>query len=290
MDLNSVSTYRRATTRDDLVLAPGEAVLAGGTWLFSEELPQVTGLVDLTSFGWEPIERTTQGLRIAATCTIAQLVEFARNDAEWTAAPLFAQAAHALLASFKVWNTATVGGNIAQSYAAGAMISMASGLDAEALIWTPDGGERRMPVAAVPTGNGTNSLAPGEVIRAIDLPEHALRSRTTLRKEALADHGRSGAVVTGRLDRDGAAVFTVTAATLTPHVLRFAALPSQEALAAAVDGLDGRYSDPLGAADWRRAVTVVLAERARRDLAEGSDGAPAASDPGSRAAGEEPAA
>ena len=39
MDLHTVEHYRPASTRADLILAPGERLLAGGTWLFSE--PQV---------------------------------------------------------------------------------------------------------------------------------------------------------------------------------------------------------------------------------------------------------
>ena len=34
-----------------------------------------------------------------------------------------------------------------------------------------------------------------------------------------------------------------------------------------IEGAPGYYSDPLGAADWRRAVSVVLAERIRGELA-----------------------
>lgn len=284
MDLNTVSVYRRAASRADLALAPGETLLAGGTWLFSEPLPEVTGLVDLTALGWEPLERIGwgpridegprigEGLRIGATCTIAQLVAFAQGrgpfapDPSWTAVPLFVDAANALLASFKIWNTATVGGNIARSYAAGAMVSLGAALDAEAIVWTTDGGERRVPVSAIPTGNGENSLAPGEVIRSIDIPSYALRSRAVLRKEALAEHGRSAAVVTGRVDEDGSAVFTVTAATLTPRVLRFPQPPTADALADAVDACTGWFTDPLGTADWRRALSRVLAERARAAL------------------------
>jgi len=31
---------------------PGDVWLAGGTWLFSEPLPDVARLLDLTAFGW----------------------------------------------------------------------------------------------------------------------------------------------------------------------------------------------------------------------------------------------
>lgn len=272
MDLNTVTSYRFARSRDDLALAPGEKILGGGTWLFSEPQPAVTGLVDLSTMDWPDLEITDAGLRIGTTCTIAALVAFAEGHGarpvpeEWTAASVFPVAANALLASFKIWNTATVGGNVCQSFCAGSMVSLASGLDGEAVIWTPDGGERRQSVASLMTGNGTNSLAFGEVLRAVDLPAHALRSRLVMRKIALAELGRSGAVVTGRADADGSAVFSVTAATLTPAVLRFDELPDAATLAAAVADAPGYYSDPLGAADWRRGVSIVLAEQIRTDL------------------------
>ncbi|GAA2980744.1 CO/xanthine dehydrogenase FAD-binding subunit [Microbacterium terrae] len=273
MDITTVTSFRRAYERADLQLAPGEVVLAGGTWLMSEPQPTTTGFVDLMTLGWPSLEITPTGLRIAATCTIAELVAWAegRGDvavpAEWTAASVFPEAANALLASFKIWNTATVGGNICRSYAAGAITTLAVALDGEAEIWMPGGGERRMPVAELITGNGTNSLAPGEVLRAVELPAAALRSTTVLRKIALAELGRSGAVVTGRIDDDGSSVFTVTAAVLRPVVLGYAGIPDAATLAAAVADAPGYYTDPLGAADWRRGVSVVLAERIRGELA-----------------------
>lgn len=269
MDLHDVTQYRFARSRRDLVLAPAERVVAGGTWMFSEPQPELSGLVDLTGMCWPAIEDLADGLRIAATCTIADLVAEPQRP-DWPAQLLFEQCANALLASFKIWNVATVGGNICRSFAAASMVSLAVALDGTAVIWVPDGGERRVPVAELITGNGTNSLAPGEVMRALDLPGYALRARTGFRKVALAELGRSGAVVTGRVDEDGAATFTVTAATLRPSVLRFPALPSAPALRAEIDVLDGYYTDPLGRADWRRAVSGVLALEIRDELA-GSD-------------------
>jgi hypothetical protein len=122
-------------------------------------------------------------------------------------------------------------------------------------------------VADLVTGNGTNRLAPGEVLRAVDLPEHALRARTAFRKIALATLGRSGAVLIGRVDDDGGAVFTITAATAFPVVLRYPGLPDAATLDGDVEAADGYYSDPLGPADWRRAVSGVLLEEIRQELA-----------------------
>jgi len=275
VDIDTITSYRRARTRDDLALAPGEAFIAGGTWLMSEPQPETTGFVDLTTLGWPDLEVTADGLRIGATCTIATLVAWAQDaqsaspeapPAEWTALSMVPDAANALLASFKVWNTATVGGNVCRSFAAGAMVSLAAGLDGAAVIWSPDGGERRHPVADLVTGNGTNSLAPGEVLRAVEVPAHALRSRAILRKIALAEHGRSGAVVTGRVDEDGAAVFGVTAATWRPVVFRYPHLPDPAVLEDDIAATPGYYTDPLGAADWRRGVTGVLARQIHEEL------------------------
>ena len=267
MDITSVQAYRVARSREDLRLAPGEALLAGGTWIMSEPQPATTGLVDLTGLAGPDLEQTPEGLRVAATCTIANLVAWAATaPAHWPAAQLVPAAANALLASFKIWNTATVGGNICRAFAAGAMVSLSVALDAVAVIWTADD-ERRMPVAELVTGNGTTNLGRGDVLRAVEIPTHALASRALLRKIALAEHGRSGAVVTGRVDPDGTSVFTVTAATATPTVLRFAQLPTETDLADAVASAPGYYTDPLGAADWRRAVSIELASRIRAELA-----------------------
>lgn len=274
MDITTVRSYRLARTRADLVLAPGEVLLAGGTWLMSEPQPDTTGFVDLTGMGWPDLEISPAGLRISATCTIATLVAWAKDapvaHPGWPAAALAVDAANALLASFKIWNTATVGGNICRAFAAGAMVSLCVALDGVAVIWAPEsadgGAEHRMPVADLVTGNGTTSLRPGEVLRAVELPAHALASRAALRKIALAEHGRSGAVVTGRVDPDATSVFTVTAATAAPTVLRFATLPERAELADAVVFASGYYTDPLGSADWRRGVSVVLAERIRAEL------------------------
>jgi xanthine dehydrogenase FAD-binding subunit len=266
LDINTVAGYRFARARPDLALAEGERVLGGGTWLFSEPQPDVTGLVDLSTMGWPPYEYRDGGLRIAATCTIAELARL-RAHPGWHAWPLFQQCPNALLASFKIWNMATVGGNICRSFAAAAMVSLCVALDGVALVWTSDGGEYRIPVEQLVTGNGSNSLAPGEVLRAVDLPEHALRARTGFRKIALAALGRSGAVLTGRVDEDGAAVFGITAATLRPTVLRYPALPDAATLRADVDAADGYYTDPLGVADWRRGVSGVLLEEIRQELA-----------------------
>src|SRR6478752_4622498 len=59
----------------------------------------------------------------------------------WPAAPLLRQCCTALLASYKIWGTATVGGNLCLSFPAGAMISLGAALDGTVTVWRADGGE-----------------------------------------------------------------------------------------------------------------------------------------------------
>ena len=253
---------RTPASRDELRFGPGELPLGGGTWLFSEPQPGLTGLVDLTSLGWRPLERTADVLHVAATCTIADLVAQPGEPGD-LAHDLVRQCAESLLASFKIWGTATVGGNVATSLPAGAMTSWLSTLDAVAVVWAPDGGERREPVAELVTGVRTNSLRHGEVLRSFEVPAASLRSRTGFRRIALSPLGRSGALVTSRQGADGEFVVTVTAGTTRPEQLRFDEVPGERALADALARIGSWYDDPHGAPDWRRHVSALFAHELR---------------------------
>jgi len=265
MDLITVREIRVARTRDDIVLAPGEQPLGGGTWLFSEEQPGLTGLVDLTALGWQPLVESDAGLSIAATCTIAELSRIPEHEG-WRAHPLFSQTANSLLASFKIWNVATVGGNICTSLPAGPMISLGAATDATALIWSPDGTERRLAVADFVTASRENELLPGEVLRAVEIPTTSLTARTAFRRIALSPLGRTGTLLIARVDASGETVFTVSGGTTRPRVLRFDELPTAAALRQAVESITEWFTDPHGAADWRRAMSVLLAEELREEL------------------------
>src|ERR1700748_118173 len=74
MDLNTIAEVAHPQSRSELpVWTPGDAWLAGGTWLFSEPQVQLRRLIDLTDLGWPALTITEHGLSIAATCTVAQL-------------------------------------------------------------------------------------------------------------------------------------------------------------------------------------------------------------------------
>jgi len=250
VDLTTVTSHRPARGRGDLALAPGESLLAGGTWLFSEPQPTTTGLVDLTTLGWPDTEPLPDGgLRLAATCPVAVLRDLGPEPCR--------QAAEALLMSWKVAAVATVGGNLCLALPAGAVTSLTAGLGAEAVVWTPDGGERREPVDRFVRGVRRTSLAPGEVLRAVDLPAGwDAAGATWFGRVSLTDHGRSGAVVVAHRSPSGALRVVVTAATTRP-VLVDPADPT-----ASLAAVDCWYDDVHGAPDWRAAVTADLVAQA----------------------------
>lgn len=266
MDLNNVEVIDTPLHRDELwPLGPDAAVLAGGTWLFSEPQSHLTRLVDLSGLGWPAVTRTDDGVELAATCTIA---EVSRLSGE-LGVPLLHQCCTALLASFKIWHTATVGGNLCLSFPAGAMISMISALSGTVTVWRPDGTEYHCPVDEFVTGEATNVLAPGDIVRSAFLPAHALHARTAYRKLAPSPLGRSGIVVIGRHDADGRFTLSITAATVRPYTFAFAATPGPEELRAAHGQIpDTAWTDDAhGDPDWRRAMTLVLAQQVAAELA-----------------------
>ncbi len=79
--------------------------------------------------------------------------------------------------SFKIYNAATVGGNIVMSLPAGAMISLAASLEGVYPLWPRGGNPRKVSALDFVTGNRMNVLQPGELVRSIHLPVEALTKR-----------------------------------------------------------------------------------------------------------------
>lgn len=268
MDLNTITSVERPRSREQLPSwRAGDAWLAGGTWLFSEPQAHLTRLIDLADLKWPPLTVTDTELQIAATCTVAQLDALACPP-DWIAAPLINQCARAFLASFKIWKTATVGGNLCMALPAGPMIALTAALEAACTIWRGDGGERKIPVIDFVTGNQRNALQPGELLRAITIPLAAMRRRCAFRQISLTPAGRSAALLVGARKDDGL-LLTVTASTRRPVQIAFAAPPDADALRDAIRAQipDDLYHDDVhGKPDWRRAMTLRLAEEIRTEL------------------------
>ncbi|MGQ4596986.1 FAD binding domain-containing protein [Nocardia sp. R6R-6] len=279
MDLDTIREVVIARERSDLaLLGTSTAVLAGGTFLFSEPQDQLVRLVDITTMDWPPFEVVDDGLTIAATCTLAEFAGAGQGHElgapvlrdVWPGTALFAPSCRALLASHKIWRTATVGGNVCLALPAGAVLGALVALDGSALVWAPDGVDRGIPLRDFVIGPGHSALRPGEVLRSIHLPRSRLLAHTSFRKIAGAPLGRSGAVVMGRRDTDGHSAITITAATTKPVVLDFAAPPSEVELRDALGAIDPTlwFDDPHGSPPWRRHVAGLLAGEVAGDLRE----------------------
>src|SRR6195256_2022811 len=213
MDLNTITAVAHPTTRDQLpVWTAGDAWLAGGTWLFSEPQVHLNRLIDLADLKWPALTISQSTLSIAATCTVAGLDALACPP-EWIASPLINACCRAFLASFKIWKTATIGGNICMSLPAGPMISLTSALDGVCTIWQAGGGERNIPVADFVTGDQRNVLAAGDLLRQIDIPLSALKRRSAFRQISLTPVGRSAALLIGSVSAEGAFALTFTGST-----------------------------------------------------------------------------
>ena len=271
MNLNTVTALLQPTSAAEIAQwRSGVAWLAGGTWLYSEPQPGIDTLIDLDYLGWPALEASPAGLDIGATCRIAELHRF-EAPGEWTATALIRACCNALLASFKIWNAATVGGNICMSLPAGAMISLVIALEGRFTLWPRDGAPREVAAVDFVTGNHSNVLRAGELLRKIHLPASALLKRAAFRQASLTKLGRSAALLIGTSDparRD--LLLTFTAATPRPVQLRFNEIPSGEALQQAIEAripADGYFADVHGCAAYKRHLTYHFAEQIRAELA-----------------------
>lgn len=266
MDLNTIKALIQPSHRAELpVHAPGDAFLAGGTWLFSEPQADLRRLVDLTTLGWPPIAVSDTGLDIAATCTLAELEGFQPHPS-WQAAPLIGQCCRTLLGSFKIRHAATAGGNLCLALAASPMAALFAALEATCTIWQQDGDERLVSALDFVTGANANALRPGEVLRSIHVPAVSMQCRSAFRKMSLTPDGRSAALLIGVLGADGLAL-TIAASTPRPVRLMLSPGIGSGALENLLDaGIETWYDDIHGTPRWRRQITQMMAAEIRAEV------------------------
>ena len=189
MNLTTIVEVKRPASVDDIDgWRDGYSWLAGGTWLFSEPQVAVDTLIDLDGLGWAPLTATKRASTSprpagSSSCTTSR----ARLDgARWRCS---GNASTAFLMSFKIWNAATVGGNVCMSLPAGAMISLTAALEGVCTLWPRNGEPREVSVVDFVTGNHQNVLQKGELLRTIHLPAAALSKRTAMRQVSLTHLG-----------------------------------------------------------------------------------------------------
>ena len=145
-------------------------------------------------------------------------------------------AAMSLLASFKIWNAATVGGNICMSLPAGSMISLTASLEGTYTLWPRDGEPRK--IAAVDFVTGNHAECPRAGRAAALHPSAGTRARQALRfpprfahaSGALGHHRRRHA----RRQAPDDLALTITPATSRPFQLRFDRVPDAAKLREAI--------------------------------------------------------
>jgi len=272
LDINTITeVVRRPDDRPGAQWRPGDAFLAGGTWLFSDKQPELRRFIDLEPLGWNSLIAGDAGLQIGAMCTIGDLYSFT-PPSSWLCGALLATCCEAFLASFKVWNSATVGGNICMSLPAGPMITMTVALEATYTLWATDGSERAVGAADFVIGDHQNIMLPGEVLRRMDIPASALRKRNAVRRFTLTQLGRSTIFMVGTQSTDTADfLLTITAGTTHPIRMAFDTVPDADELGHRIDDLpdDVWFDDANGTPDHRRHLAKYYADEIRVELGEG---------------------
>jgi len=288
VDLIDVGDVLRPQSESEIpAWRPGDAYVAGGTWLFSEPQPGIRRLIDLTDIPRTPLEQTSDGLRIAATCTYEELES--NTQILGRAAPLFSRAIRTLSSSFKTYGVATVGGNLCLAYAKSMMAPVCCALGATYELATPEGGRRHVAATQFQTGARETVLRPGEYMRAVFIPAAATRGSYALRAHSYSPTSHATAMViavrepspSGNGSRPpGRAALVVSAAVTHPVRVELSigsggadagevadagdAAEAAEVAEAAVRVCDDypMLDDAHGSAEYRTAVLRHLAEEA----------------------------
>jgi CO/xanthine dehydrogenase FAD-binding subunit len=270
VDLNTIGEVLRPSALEEIASwRLGNAWLGGGTWLFSEPQPALDTLIDILGFDWPALAVSQNGLEIAASCPIIELDRF-DPPAEWAAGALLSQCCRSLLASFKIMNTATIGGNICMSLPAGALIALTVALESTYRLLSRSGEARVVEAADFVVGDHCNILAPGELLRSVTIPARALVKRCALRRACLTHLGRSAALIIGTQSPGTQdLLLTITAATPRPIQIAFTSMPDAHTLGREIDGHippNGYFDDVNGTPAYKRHLTYHFADQIRLEL------------------------
>jgi CO/xanthine dehydrogenase FAD-binding subunit len=150
------------------------------------------------------------------------------------------------------------------------MISLTVALEATYRLLARDGASREVRAADFVTGNHSNVLQPGELLRNVHLPASALAKSFAFRRSELTHLGRSSVLLIGtRRKPDGGLTLTVTAATVKPVQLNFDGTPTAPQLRDSIDAAipDALYLDDVhGSPAHRKHLTYYYSEQIRQEL------------------------
>lgn len=152
------------------------------------------------------------------------------------------------------------------------MIALTVALEGIYTLWPREAEPRQILAADFVTGNHTNVLQPGELLRSIHLPRTALTRRFAFRRLSSTHFGRSTALLIGTQNvSTNNLLLTVTASTTRPMQLCFDQVPTADELRSRLDTSipDTLYFDDAhGTSTYRRHLTYYYAEQIRSELAQ----------------------
>lgn len=269
MDLPNIETYLRPTDLQAVEnWQQGWVWLAGGTWIFSQSQPDLKVLVDLKQLGWSEIEVMPEGLAIGATCTLAELSQW-DWPSRWTSVKALLSAVYEL-ASFKVANVATVGGNLCLALPASTFGPVMVALGASYEILSSGSPPRFVPALDFQTGAQQTILQPREVLRKIWIPLRSLEWQVSFKRICVATAGYAVSIVVGAYNPQTTSVrFGLGACVPAPRLIEFSTVPIPAEISEALDTqlpVDCFLEDERASAAYRKHVTKILMQRSLEEL------------------------
>lgn len=255
--------------------AAGHRPVAGGTdlvvgtrqgkWSLPADLVAIDRIAELRG-----IEETSDGLRIGATTSHADLAAHPAIRERWTA---IADAA-LIVGSPATRHLGTLGGNLANASPAAETSGPLLCFDAHVELRSTSGG-RRVALAELSSGPGRTSIASNELIVAVELPELVGAGSCYVRLEfrRQMEIAVVGATAVVRLDGGVVADARIAITALAPIVRRVAAAESAlvgtdggPAAAAEAGRLAAEAATPISdvraSLDYRKAMAAVVVRRA----------------------------
>lgn len=269
MDLYGVDTYLQPTSLETLDWHPGYTFLAGGTWIFNEPQFQMKALVDMRSLGWTEIEVSERGLTLGAMCLQNTLLAFTFPE-EWTAVESLKDAVREL-ASFKLSNEATVGGNLCLALSASTFAPVMVALNATYEIWPLQRQPYHVKALDFQLAPQQTILKPDETLRRVRIPaENLVGWKACFKRMAVSTAGYAIAtVVTAYHATTQHLRFGIAGSVLAPCLIEFSNIPATAELATALEtqiSPQHYLNDERASADYRRHITQVLMARSLADL------------------------